>query len=124
MICTVFAIFDGTDETQERAQQLRTLCAEGMVDIYSLAVVSKDPRGSVKVNQGGDYGCVGALVGVASGCVVGATAGAFIGWWVDRKIVGVTVEIVDIVSRHLSPGQSALVTQLDDESLRPHSRPA
>lgn len=68
---------------------------------------------------------VGSLVGLLRGPVgvaVGAMVGALIGRWVDLKIVGVTVEIVDIVSRQLSPGQSALVTQLDDESLRMGTR--
>lgn len=133
MVCTILAIFDRLDETQARAQRLRALCAAGMVDIYSLAVISKDTGGAIKVNQGGDYGRVGAWVGVVVGSligmlggmlglVIGATAGALIGWWIDLKIVGVTVEIVDIVARHLSPGQSALVSELDGESLRTGTR--
>src|SRR5262245_24900498 len=134
MVCIVLAIFDRADETQKEVRLLRELSAAGMVDIYSLAVVSKDRGGSVKVNQGGDYGGVGALVGLVvgslvgllagpAGIAVGAACGALTGWWVDRKIVGVTVELVDIVARYLSPGQSALVTELEDDSLHVSARP-
>ena len=88
MVCTVLAIFDRVDETQARAQRLRALCAAGMVDIYSLAVISKDTGGSNKVNQGGDYGRVGAWVGMAVGSLVGllrgpvgVAVGAMVGAW-------------------------------------------
>ena len=126
MIRTLFAIFDRLDETQEKARLLRRLCAAGMIDIYSLAVITKDNRGSVTVKQGGDYGCVGALVGIIFGSLIGvlggligfaggAVAGALVGWWVDLKMVGVATEIANSIACFLSPGQSALVTEMDDE---------
>ena len=59
------------------------------------------------------------LIALSGGIVffaIGAAAGALIGWLVDLEIVGVDVEIVDTVAGYLSPGQSALVTEIDDES--------
>jgi uncharacterized membrane protein len=128
-------IFDSPSKTQERAGLLRTQCAEGMINVYSLAVITKDTYGSVAARQGGDHGRFGAVLGLFFGTVlglffgtlmgslggpigitVGASAGALVGWWVDLKIVGVHIEIVDAVSGYLSPGQSALVTEIDDES--------
>jgi uncharacterized membrane protein len=127
MICMFVAIFDRLDETQEKARLLRRLCAAGMIDIYSLAVISKDDHGSATVEQGADCGRVGALLGLVFGSLVGllggmigfaggAMAGALIGWWVDLKAIGVAAEIVNSVTSYLSPGQSALVTEMDDES--------
>jgi uncharacterized membrane protein len=121
-------IFDSASKTQERAHLLRTLCAEGMIDVYSLAVITKDTYGSVAARQGGDHGRFGAVLGLFFGTLmgslggpigitVGASAGALVGWWVDLKIVGVDIEIVNAVSGYLSPGQSALVTEIDDESV-------
>jgi uncharacterized membrane protein len=129
MICTLFAIFDRVDETEEKARLLRRLCAAGMIDIYSLAVITKDNRGSVKVKQGGDCGCVGALLGIFCGCLIGllggligfagvAVAGFLVGWWVDLKTIGVAAEIANSVASFLSPGQSALVSEMDDEPQR------
>jgi uncharacterized membrane protein len=126
MICMFIAIFDRLDETQEKARLLRRLCAAGMIDIYSLAVITKDDHGSATVQQGGDCGCVGALLGLAFGSlvglaggmigfVVGAVVGALIGWWIDLKAIGVAAEIVNSVTGYLSPGQSALVTEMDDD---------
>jgi uncharacterized membrane protein len=129
MICMLFAIFDRVDETQEKARLLRRLCAAGMIDIYSLAVITKDNHGSVRVKQGGDYNCVGALVGIIFGSLIGmlvgligfaggAVAGALVGWWVDLKTIGVAPEIANSTASFLSPGQSALVTEIDDEPQR------
>jgi uncharacterized membrane protein len=81
----------------------------------------------VTVKQGADHGRVGALLGMFFGSLIalsggivffaiGAAAGALIGWLVDLEIIGVDVEIVDTVARYLSPGESALVTEIDDES--------
>src|SRR4030095_4549757 len=120
-------IFDSPSKTQERAGLLRTQCAEGMINVYSLAVITKDTYGSVAARQGSDHGRFGAVLGLffgklmgslggPIGITVGASAGALVGWWVDLKIVGVHIEIVDAVSGYLSPGQLALVTKIDDES--------
>ena len=129
MICTLCAIFDRVNETEEKARLLRRLCAAGMIDIYSLAVITKDNRGSVKVKQGGDCGCVGALLGIFFGCLIGllggligfagvAVAGFLVGWWVDLKTIGVAAEIANSAASFLSPGQSALVSEMDDEPQR------
>jgi uncharacterized membrane protein len=129
MNCMFVAIFDKVDETQEQARLLRGLCAAGLIDIYSLAVITKDNRGLVTVKQGGDYGCVGALVGIIFGSLIGllggligsaagAVAGALVGWWVDLTAIGVAAEIANSVASSLSPGQSAVVTEMDDESQR------
>jgi uncharacterized membrane protein len=129
MICTLFAIFDRVDETEEKARLLRRLCAAGMIDIYSLAVITKDKRGSVKVKQGGDCGCVGALLGMFFGCLIGlpggligfaggAMAGFLFGRWVDLKTIGVAAEIANSVVSFLSPGQSALVSEMNDQPQR------
>ena len=129
MTCMLFAIFDRVDETQEKARLLRRLCAAGMIEIYSLAVITKDNHGSVTVKQGGDCGCVGAVLGIIFGGLMGllggligfaggAVAGALVGWWVDLKTIGVAAEIANNAANFLSPGQSALVTEMDDESQR------
>jgi uncharacterized membrane protein len=129
MICTLFAIFDRVDETEEKVRLLRRLCAAGMIDIYSLAVITKDNRGSVKVKQGGDYGCVGAWLGMFFGCLIGllggligfvggAVAGFLFGRWVDLKTIGVAAEIANSAASFLSPGQSALVSEMNDQPQR------
>ena len=127
MVLIILAIFDSASKTKENTGLLRARCAEGMIDIYSLAVIDKNTYGSVTVRQGADHGRVGALLGMFFGSLIalsggivfaaiGAAAGALVGWLVDLKIVGVDVKIVDSVARYLSPGQSALVTEIDDES--------
>jgi uncharacterized membrane protein len=129
MICTLFAIFDRVDKTEEKARLLRRLCAAEMIDIYSLAVITKDKRGSVKVKQGGDCGCVGALLGMFFGCLIGlpggligfaggAMAGFLFGRWADLKTIGVAAEIANSVASFLSPGQSALVSEMNDQPQR------
>jgi uncharacterized membrane protein len=126
MVLIILAIFDSPSKTKEKAGLLRARCAEGMIDIYSLAVIDKNAYGSVTVKQGADHGRVGALLGMFFGSLIalsggivffaiGAAAGALIGWLVDLEMVGVDVEIVDTVAGYLS-GQSALVTEIDDES--------
>src|SRR4030095_17041073 len=104
MTCMLFAIFDRVDETQEKARLLRRLCAAGMIEIYSRAVITKDNHGSVTVKQGGDCGCVGAVLGIIFGSLMGlpggligfaggAMAGALVGWWGDLKTIGGGAEI-------------------------------
>src|SRR5436309_14420696 len=99
MTCMLFAIFDRVDETQEKARLLRRLCAAGMIEIYSLAVITKDNHGSVTVKQGGDRGCVGAVLGIIFGSLMGllggligfaggAMAGALVGWRVGLETIG------------------------------------
>jgi uncharacterized membrane protein len=129
MICMLISIFDRVEQTEEKARLLRRLCAAGTIDMYSLAIITKDHDGSVSVEQGGDCGYVGALLGMIFGGLIGLlggligfaggmVAGFLVGWWVDLKAIGVAAEIVKGVTSYLSAGQSALVTEIDDEPQR------
>ena len=123
----MLAIFETAVEAQEETSLLQAQCAAGMIEIYSLAVITKDTYGSVTVRQAGDHGRVGAMLGMGLGSLIGLPGGllgaaigalavALVGWLIDLQIVGVERAMVDRVAGYLLPGQSALMVEIDDLS--------
>jgi uncharacterized membrane protein len=126
----VVCVFDDGKTAYEGAKAVQELDHEGSLAVYEAAIVSKDEKGSVRVEdweEDGPMGTVtgmflGSLVGVVAGPVgmaVGAAAGSLRGVLFDVYNAGVGDDFVDDVSRELAPGKYAVLAEADEEWILP-----
>ena len=119
----IYAVYDGQNTAGEVFKSIHA--AQGAQTgerIESYAVVSKDIKGKVRVQdqRGRDAG-VGAvvggvigLVGGPAGAVAGAAAGGLVGY-LTGDAVGIPRDKVETMRTALTPNSSALVVVLDDK---------
>lgn len=124
-------IFDNQPKALEGWQILRDLDKEGAISLYDVHIIAKEPSGAARVVDNADLlgldmiagsTAIGALVGVLAGPVgalVGGASGALIGYMTHARDEGVTDEFVSDITKALTPGKVALVTDIDEESITP-----
>jgi Predicted membrane protein len=123
-------VFDNETKAYEGKKALQQLDAEGSIGVYGYAVVGKNPDGSSSLKQGDDAGPLGTLVGTSLGSLIGAlfgpvgmaigaTAGMSGGATADLLNAGVSEDFVDDVTKDLTPGKVALVSEIEEDWTTP-----
>jgi uncharacterized membrane protein len=117
----VYAVYDSENGARDAFNAMRQTERQGVINIDSFAVVSKDPMGHVRVHSTQRRGAVagsviGAIVGVLggpAGVAVGAAAGGGIGYLTGRT-VGIPREHINAIKASLQPGTSAIVAVVNE----------
>jgi uncharacterized membrane protein len=117
----VYAVYDGERAAQDAYDAMKDSQRQGVINIESFAVISKDQKGHVRIRstqrRGARNGAIiGALVGVLGGPVgvaAGAAAGGGIGY-LTGNAVGIPRDTINQIKASLTPGTSALVAVIDE----------
>jgi uncharacterized membrane protein len=123
-------IFGDETKTYEGSRALNELDSEGSISIYSKAVITKNPDGTISIKQAGDEfpvrtltgTAIGALIGLLGGPVgfgVGVVAGTIVGALADVHRSGVNEGFLGEVSTKLTPGKWAIVSDISEEWMTP-----
>jgi uncharacterized membrane protein len=119
------SVFDTEPMAFEGLTALKDLHRDGDITVYASTVIAKDPSGTVSVRQTAERGPVGTLVGIVTGGLVGllgGPAGVAVGTYVggfgglmyDLFKAGVSLDFVDEVSASLTPGNAAVIADIDE----------
>ena len=119
----IVCVFENDKAAYEGARAVRQLDNEGSITLYEGAIISKDEKGAVRIEDSkgdGPIGTVagmllGGLIGILGGPVglaVGAAAGSLGGLLVDMYNVGVDDKFLDDVEQNLTPGKYAVVAEI------------
>ena len=123
----VVIVFPDEAKAQEGVRALEELHSGGHAALYATAVLERELNGELSVkrhsNQGplglGVGAVTGGLVGILAGPVgaaAGVAAGALAGGLGDVLHMGLGDELVDAVQRDLTPGRSAVIAEVSEES--------
>lgn len=126
----VVVVFEDERNAYEGMKSLKELHAEGSLTLYAAAVIAKDAMGVFNVKKAVDQGPLGTAIGMATGTLIGllggpigvaagAAFGTAAGAIFDVAQVGVNTDFLDEVSRHLSPGKTAVVAEIEEEWVTP-----
>jgi uncharacterized membrane protein len=126
----IVVIFPNETAAYEGTQAFKQLNAEGSLALYGMTVVTKDADGTLSVKQSADQGPLGTAVGTLTGgligliggpvgVVIGLGGGALIGSLSDLYNLGVSADFVQEVSQELTPGRTAVITEVDEEWITP-----
>jgi uncharacterized membrane protein len=122
-------VFDNEGKAYEGKQVLWSLDAEGSISVYASSVVVRNRDGLTDVKQE-DPGLLGTLVGTPvgaligliagpTGAAIGAAAGLATGMFADLDNVRIGDDFIDDVQKALSPGQAAVVAEVDEDWTAP-----
>jgi uncharacterized membrane protein len=123
-------VFDNETKAYEGKKALMQLDAEGSINAYAYAVVSKHADGTVTVKQEDDYGPIGTLLGTTFGGLIGLlggpvgfgiglATGAVAGSAVDIHNVGIGEDFIEDVNKALTPNKFAVVAEIDEDWTTP-----
>jgi uncharacterized membrane protein len=126
----IAAVFDTETKAYQGAKALTELDAQGCISLYALGVVTKEPSGKLSVKQEPDQGPLGTAVGLLTGTAIGllggpigAAVGAYVGTVgglaYDVASVGLSDEFIADVGKHLQPGKTALIAEVEEEWVLP-----
>jgi uncharacterized membrane protein len=126
----IVVVLENESSAYEGLNALKDLHMEGSITLYSTAVLNKDVDGEILVKQAADKGLVGAAIGMATGSLVGmlagpaglavgASLGGLTGGMLDLNESGVDAGFVADVSEALSPGNYALLAEIDEMWVAP-----
>jgi uncharacterized membrane protein len=123
-------VFDNESKACEGEKVLQQLDGDGSINVYSHALVVKNPDGTTTVRQSDDRGPFGTLVGTLLGSLIGLLGGST-GFGVGAAVGfvgGATADlnkarmdddfIVD-VAKVLVPNRAAVVAEIEEESNAP-----
>jgi len=119
-------VFDDETKAYQGSSALKELDTDGSISVHALAVVNKNPDGSLATKQvDGDYPirtlegtAIGGLIGVLGGPIgvaIGASSGLLAGSILDVDRADVNVDYVDQVRAKLTPGKWAVVADISEE---------
>ena len=122
-------VFDSEGKAYEGKKALWSLDAEGSISVYASSVVARNPDGSTEVKQE-DPGLLGTLVGTPlgaligliggpTGAAIGAAVGLSVGGFADIDNARIGDDFVDDVRNGLSPGQAAVVAEVEEDWTAP-----
>jgi len=105
---------------------LKSLDRDDSITLYAYAIITKNADGTSIVNEEDDPGglrtllgtSVGSLIGLLggpTGVAIGAAAGSLAGITADLDNARIGADFVDDVLRQLTPGNFALVAEIDEE---------
>jgi len=121
----IVCVFDDEKKAYAGAQAIEELDNEGSIAVYEGAIISKDEKGNVSIEDAEEEGplnmasgmMVGSLIGILGGPVgmlVGSAVGTLAGAAVDIYSVGVGDEFLNDVSETLMPGKYAVVAEISE----------
>ena len=124
------AVFDSEAAAFEGLSALRDLHKAGDITLYASAVVVKDKAGKISVKQQADGGPAGTalgfltggligLLGGPAGLAAGVTIGGLTGLLFDLDKSGIGATFLEDVSKALTPGKVAVLTDLDESWTTP-----
>ena len=119
-------VFDDETKAYQGSSAIKDLDNDGSISVHALAVVMKNPDGSLTTKEiTGDYPvrtlegtAIGALIGVLGGPIgvaIGASSGMLAGSILDVDRADATVDYVDQVRSKLTPGKWAVVADISEE---------
>jgi len=117
----IMAVYNGQDTASQMFKTMKSAQGDTGERIDAYAVVSKDLKGKVRVQDqrrtgagvGAVVGGVIGLVGGPAGVAAGATAGSAFGY-LTGDAVGISRESVQSMEQSLTPDSSALIVVLYD----------
>jgi uncharacterized membrane protein len=126
----IVTVFGSEAQAYEGVRALNRLHEEGSISLHAYAVIAKDAKGAVNVKQESDPGPVGSAIGLGAGSLigllggpvgvaVGAVTGTMAGSMFDVAQAGVATDFIDEVSKHLVPGRTAVVADVDEDWTTP-----
>ena len=126
----IVTIFNDEASAYQGVKALTELDVEGSLTLYASAVITKDAKGAVSIKQSADDGPLGTVLGMATGTLIGllggpvglalgAATGTLAGSLYDIAQLGISDDFLAEVSRHLSPGKTAVIAEIDEEWVTP-----
>ena len=125
MSALVLATFSDASALRAGMDEIKKLHDDASIKLSSLAVVARGPDGKLSVQEPEaerlGAACVGALIGGLAGlplgpvaAIIGSASGALIG--TSAEVVNRHDEnrLIDEISREISPGTAAIVAELDE----------
>jgi len=123
-------VFDNELKAYDGFKALTELDSAGSISIHAQAVIKKNQDGSIIVkHKGEDFPirtvggtAIGALIGLLGGPIglgIGAVAGTLTGRILDMNRAGVNAGFLDGVSKKLTPGKWAIVSDINEEWITP-----
>ncbi len=124
----VIAVFPDEEKGQQAAETLSRRARADSIVVRAAALLVKEPDGTVSQRKWARHvpwklpaaAVLGALIGFLAGpigAVVGFVSGGFLGFTRAVSDVARAEELLREVHRQFSPGKSALVVELDEESV-------
>ncbi len=124
------ATFNTEAEAYKGLSALKNLHEAGDITLYATAVLVKDASGAVTLKQKAEPGPVGTAFGALAGGVVGllggpigvlagASAGGLTGLLFDVAEWGMGEDLVNEVSKQLSPGKAVVLAEVDETWMAP-----
>ena len=118
-------VFGEPHEVFEGRDSLKDLDREDLLTLYTYAIITKNPDGTVVVNEEDDRAglktalgsSIGALVGLLggpAGFAISTAAGFLTGVTAYLDTSRVSAAFVDEVSKELTPGKFALLAEVDE----------
>ena len=119
----IVSVFDNETAAYEGSRAMLDLHAEGNIVLFAGAVISKDSKGTVQIEDAADEGPIGTATGMLvgsligafagpAGMAIGAAAGGTGGWFADMYNVGVDGQFLQDVGDLMQPGKSAVVAEI------------
>jgi uncharacterized membrane protein len=119
------AVFDNENNAFEGLSALKDLHNTGDITLYATAVVSKNEKGELRVDNAADEGPIGTATGLLTGSLIGliggpvglaigAMTGSFAGLIFDVNTDDINTTFVDEVSNALIKGKTALIAEIDE----------
>ena len=119
-------IFNEAFRAYEACPVLRQMHDEGNLTIYSLAVVVQNRQGKISVKDVSDGRPLGLAATAATSALARllgaplclgakASAGNLSDVLIDYRDVGVSIDFLDQVSKHMAAGKAAVVAEVDED---------
>jgi uncharacterized membrane protein len=119
-------IFNEPYRAHDACTALKQMHDEGGITIYSLAVVVQSRQGKISFKDVSDERSLGLaatpatsglvrLLGAPLRIAAKASAGNLSDVLIDYLNVGVSIDFLDQVSKHMAPGKAAVVAEVDED---------
>ena len=123
----IVVVYKEADQAGQVLKSLKKLVKDGSLHLFDAAVLIKDQRGKIRLEETRDVSAgrgslfgavVGGLVGFLggpAGILVGAATGATMGGAIAKKVdLGFSHEFLDQLGKSLKPGCSALLMLIEE----------
>jgi uncharacterized membrane protein len=119
-------IFNGPHRAYDACPALKQMHDEGSITIYSLAVVIQNRQGKISIRDVSDdrpfgWGATAAtsglvrLLGAPPRIAAKTSAGNLSEVLIDYLNVGVSIDFLDQIAKHMAAGKAAVVAEVDED---------
>jgi len=126
----IVSVFDSEKAAYEGSRALKDLHQDGSIVVFADAVITKDDKGAVQIQEAADEGPIGTATGMLvggllgalagpAGMAVGLAAGGTAGWISDLHNAGVDTQFLSDVGELMLPGKSAVVAEISEGWITP-----